>query len=302
MKTKIPLWSAFFILSTGIAAEPSPDQAQVIQLDADTKLTLLGVTYGRGELRAPGFERFGAFNPIYCPEDSTVVWIQVDHKPDRWPSFELVVYDKEKTACVTTEKRSGSHVRDGVEIHGFRLDAFPRWNKEFILRAKDYQKPIADGQFVVTNPHPVSVALWTPEPLPVMKSDGDLEVTLTRFVAGAPMPYWQSTPDPQSNNPASNDVAKQCVHFNFEFQQNGQPGTNWSVWSVRTSDAAGNRVRGQVQPYPKNGIYPIPIAFILPFRSCTTDIFIVPVCGRANRRGKYNWNSCASRVSARMKQ
>jgi hypothetical protein len=261
MKTRVLLWGFVSVLSVGIAGEPlsGADRPQVIQLDAATKLTLLGVTYGGGQQRAPGFERFARFNPIYCPADSTMVWIQVDHESGNWPSFELVIYDKAKTGCVTTERRSGSHIKDGVEVHGFVLDAFPRWDKEFILRARYHQKPIAEGEFVVTNPHPVSAeASWTPDLLPVTKSDGDFEVTLTKFVAGAPFPYRQSTPDPQGGISATNnDPAQQCVHLNFELRQNGQPTTNWSAWPVRTSDAAGNRVRGFLSGYPTNGIYPL---------------------------------------------
>ena len=233
MKTKILLWSVCSALGTGIAGElAASDQAQVIQLDTDTKLTLLGVSYGQRNLRAPGSERFGAFNPIYLTQDSTVVWIQVDHKPGNWPTFELFMYDTAKTACTHAESRSRSHIKDGVEIHGFVLAAFPRWDKEIILRARYYQHPIADGQMVITNPHPVSAAAWTPEPLPATKSDGDLEVTLTRFVAGAPMPYRQG-----SNPAPTNEAANQCVHLNFDFRQNGRPATNWQAWPVQTSDA-----------------------------------------------------------------
>jgi hypothetical protein len=254
MKTMILLWSVASVLSVGTAGEPrsESDRPQVIQLDAATKLTLLGVTYGRGQQWAPGFERFGTFNPIYCPENSTVVWIQVEHEPGKWPSFELLVYDEKLTECITTYRRGGCHVKDGVEVHGFLLDAFPRWDKEFILRARYFQQPIADGQFVVANPHPVSVTAWTPEPLPATKSDGDLEVTLTKFVAGAPMPYRQG-----SNPALTNEAANQCVHLNFDFRQNGHPATNWQAWPVRTSDAAGNRVRGLIYSYPTNGILPI---------------------------------------------
>ncbi|HSU56245.1 MAG TPA: hypothetical protein VLT36_19455, partial [Candidatus Dormibacteraeota bacterium] len=101
------------------------------------------------------------------------------------------------------------------------------------------------------NPGPVAVTNWPSESLPATKSDGDLEVTLTKLVAGAPIPYRQG------QHPLTNDPANQCVHLNFDFRQNGQPTTNWDPWPVLTSDAAGNRVRGLIHEYPKNGMNPI---------------------------------------------
>src|SRR5262249_9050084 len=105
--------------------------------------------------------------------------------------------------------------------------------------------------FVITNPAPAAVQNWTPELLPVTKSEGDLEGTLTKLVAGAPSPYREG------ELPLTNDPANQCVHVNFEFRDNGQPTTNWAPWPVLTSDAAGNRVRGLINSYPTNGINPI---------------------------------------------
>src|ERR1041385_6122595 len=198
MKTKTLLWrfvSAYSVLIVGIARNscgeagapgrlPETDQAQVIQLDPAAKLTLLAMTLGRRHV-APGFERFGGFNPIYRVNDSTVVWIKVEYEPSRWPNYELLVYDKANTACVNSEARSRSHIKNGVEVHGFVLESFPRWDKEVILRARHYDGPVADGQFVITNPASSAFTNWIPKPLPDTQTDGDFEVTLKRLATGA---------------------------------------------------------------------------------------------------------------------
>ncbi len=225
-------------------------QLQTIQLDDGTKLTLLGVTTGTRQM-APGYEHLATANWLYTPDRPSVAWILEEHEPGTWPSFELLISDTAKTGCVNLEKSTGSHVRDGVDIQGFVLWAFPRWDKEMLTRVKPYLAAIAKGEFVISNPAPVAVTNWTPEPLPVTKSDGDLEVTLTKLVAGAPFPYQQG------QHPLTNDPANQCVHLNFDFRENGQPTTNWYPWPVVASDATGNRVGGQIIRYPVNGLNPV---------------------------------------------
>lgn len=247
MKARILSWSALLISGIGFAVFGQP---QVIELDDGTKLTLLGVTTGTRQM-APGYENLATANWLYTPNRPSVVWILAEHEAGKWPSYELLISDEAKTGCVNLEKSTGSHVRDGVDIQGFLMRAFPRWDKEMLARVKPYGAAVSKGEFVITNPAPAAVENWTPEALPVTRSDGDLEVTLTKLVAGAPLP------NRQGEHPLSNEPANQCVHLNFDFRQNGQPTTNWAPWPVFTSDAAGNRVRGLIQSYPSNGINPI---------------------------------------------
>ena len=200
---------------------------------------------------APGYENLPTANWLYTPDRPSTVWLLAEHEPGKWPNYELLISDEAKTACVNLEKSTGSHVRDGVDIQAFVLRAFPRWDKEMLARVRPYGCAIAKGEFVITNPAPAAVENWTPERLPVTRSDGDLAVTLTKLVAGAPLPYRQG------EHPLTNDPANQCVHLHFDFRQNGQPTTNWAPWPVVTSDAAGNRVRGLIYSYPSNGINPV---------------------------------------------
>jgi len=221
-----------------------------MELDDGTKLTLLGVTTGTRQM-APGYENLATANWLYTPDRPSMVWILTEHEQGKWPSFELLISDKAKTGCVNLEKSTASHVRNGVDIQGFLMRAFPRWDKEMLARVKPYGGAISKGELVITNPAPAAVENWAPESLPVTKSDGDLEVTLTKLVAGAPFPYREG------EHPLTNDPANQCVHLHFDFRQNGQPTTNWAPWPVVTSDATGNRVRGLIYDYPSNGINPI---------------------------------------------
>lgn len=246
MKAKILLWAAFSFPFLGVA-----DQPQTIQLADGTKLTFLGVTSGRHHA-APHYENLARGNWIYTPDGTTVAWIKAEHDPAKWPSYELLVSDKAKTACVSVEKRTSSHVQSGVDIQGFVLNAFPRWDKEMILRARLYHGAIADGQFVVSNAVHASVSHWISEPMPNKKSDGDFEVTLTNLIAGVLLPHRRGEPAPQ------NDPASQCVRIAFGFQQDGQSVTNWRPRLVQTSDRSGNLVQGVISDYSQDGIYVYP--------------------------------------------
>ncbi|MGH7993976.1 MAG: hypothetical protein ACREDQ_10705, partial [Limisphaerales bacterium] len=258
MQTKILWWFALAVLAIGIAdaAAENTDapsgvsdssQPQVIHLDDGTKLTFLGVTVGRRHM-APGYENLPTANWIYTASNTPVVWIKEEPGPSRQP-IELLVSDRANTGCVSTETSTGSRVEGVGEIEGFRLLAFPRWDKETILRVRPYRGAVVKGEFVITNPPLETPAQWTPKPLPDTESDGDLEVTLTKLVAGAPTPSWRG-----GSLMPTNDPANQCVHLNFDFRQSGRSTTNWDPWPVQVTDAAGNWSRGLIYAYPTNGI------------------------------------------------
>jgi hypothetical protein len=256
MRILFLLVGLFFAIASAVAqnwdaavAFPAVGEPQVIHLDDGTRLTLLGTTYGFRHA-PPHYEKFHGWNWIYTAPNSTVVWIEAEHKTNQWPSFELLVSDSSNSACVNIENGGGSsEVKAGVEIQGFRLLAYPRWDKETILRVRPYQGSISKEHFVITNPAPATVDGWTPKPLPDTESDGDLEVTLTKLVAGAPTPNWGGGVLVPTNEPAN-----QCVHLNFDFRQSGQSTTNWEPWPVQTTDAAGNWSRGLIYAYPTNGV------------------------------------------------
>jgi len=227
------------------------DDKQTITMEDGTMLTLLGTTYGTHHM-APGYEDLRTANWIYTAPNTTVVWIEEEREPGKNPIYQLLVSDRANTGCVNLEARQGSFVKSGVFLQSFVLTAFPRWDRETILRVRPYMGAVVKGEFILTNPPPGTFVQWTPKPLPDTESDGDLEVTLTRLVAGAPTPDWAG-----GSLTPTNDPANQCVHLNFDFRQNGQPTTNWVPWPVRTTDAAGNWSRGLIYAYPTNGVYRI---------------------------------------------
>jgi hypothetical protein len=159
LKTKIQSWSVVSVLAIGIAAAASPvptsDSPQVITMVDGTKLTLLGTTYGRHHM-APGYENLRTANWIYTAPDTTVVWIE--EEPGNQPIYELLVSDPANTGCVNMEARQRSFVRPGVSLQSFVLSAFPRWDKETILRVRPYRGIAVKGEFVLTNPVPGTFA------------------------------------------------------------------------------------------------------------------------------------------------
>jgi hypothetical protein len=162
---------------------------------------------------APHFENPTRANWFYTASNSIVVWIKEEHEPGKRPSYESLVSDRANTGCVNIERRQGSSVNADVSLQSFVLNAFPRWDKETILRVRPYRGAASQEQFVLTNPVPGAFAQWIPESLPRTKSDGDLEVTLTKLTAGAPAPYREG-----SRRAATNDPANQCVHLDFELR------------------------------------------------------------------------------------
>lgn len=256
MKAKILLWGAVSVLTTAFAADapnndaagnaPNSGKLPAITLSDGTKLTLLGVTYGRHHV-APNFEEIGGNirngNWINRPNDATVVWLELEHKPGTWPDYALLVSDEANTACITSEVTTRSHVRDGVEVHGFLLQAFPRWDKQIFVRiASVYGQELSKERLVIGNPQPRFFGSETVEPLPDTQSDGDVQVTLTKLVAGAPLPPYQ-----RRNGMSPDDPQSKCVRIAFDFKQKGQSVTNWRPWVVSISDAAGNHLETTMQ-------------------------------------------------------
>ena len=253
---RIILWSIVSVVVAGIAVDALLwlHKPQVMTLNGGIKLTLVGVTYGKHhvppKVKIAGRSSRGKGAQMDSTNDTLVVWIEAEHKPNQYPNFELAVYDKANTACATASMRTQSQVKTGVDIMGFRLDAFPRRDSRMILRAMSYGQrgqQVSKEQFVVSNPARGLLAKWTPDPIPDTQSDGDLSVTLTKLVAGAQSPYNRGS------GVAQNDPLNKCVQFDFDFQQKGQSVTNWRPVRVVTSDAAGNSIQGWVNDFRQNG-------------------------------------------------
>lgn len=283
MKTKIILLIVAAILVLGLAGGAYwwLSRPQVIVFSDDSRLTLLGVDYGkrhaapRGKLASapatpaaagrPAAARRAGSGSFQTPTDTLVVWVRAKYdyttsqpnqpnQPNRvlinqYRNFQFYVYDKEGTACASGPSRNVSG-QQGDDILAIQFDAFPRREGKLYLRAQESGsggQEMADKQFVISNPARKSFTKWTADPLPSTKEDGDLSMTLTKLVAGANMPYTRNSDDPD-------DAMNKGVQVTFHVERGGKRVTNWQPASVETTDATGNRTAvnygpngGQVQ-------------------------------------------------------
>jgi hypothetical protein len=248
MKTKILLWSVVSILIIGLAAGAYwwQRRPQVIVLDNGDRLTLVGVTYGKhhappaaktkpaaGARRQQGPQAFNTGN------NALVVWIRQEHPANRWPNYQLFLYDKANTACAGGSGNRNWGGGGSNEIVAAEFDSFPRRQGSFILRVQEYVQNegqvMNEKHFVIANPAHGSFENWQPEKLPATKTDDDFSVTLTKLVAGADMPY-------QRNQEEADDAMNKGVAATLSAQRNGSPVSNWQLESVETSDGTGNHV------------------------------------------------------------
>ena len=92
---------------------------------------------------------------------------------------------------------------------------FPRRGKEVYLRVMNRGQLLAE--FKIPNPAPGQYPNWTPAPLPVSATNGDLEVALTGFRTG-----------------------RSQTEYAFSFRENGSGTTAWTPVTLELADATGN--------------------------------------------------------------
>ena len=102
---KIILWNIVSLVIAGIAVGAFLwlRQPQVILLKDGTKLTLVGVEYGKHH-KCPavktksGVRRGdGGWSSFDTTNDTLVVWILQEYKGNQWPNYQLFVYDSAET-------------------------------------------------------------------------------------------------------------------------------------------------------------------------------------------------------------
>lgn len=231
---------------------------QVISLSDSNKITFLGITYGRHHV-APNFAAIGGQvekgHWINRSNDVAVAWLEIEHDPAHFPNYSLFVSDTADASAIgfREDRKSINHVRKGVEVEGFELGAYPRWEKQFYLRIYSVaffssSQRLSSEKFLATNPDLKDIGNAVAETLPVTKTNGDLTVTLTNFVSGAPQPPYLRDDrilplDPvRRPTPAPDDPVTQCVRFGFDLRQNGHTASDWQLAAVTVSDAVGNFV------------------------------------------------------------
>lgn len=253
MKSKILLWSTISILVLGIAAGAYwwLFRPQIIVLEDGTRLTLLGVTYGKHHAcpvsKVDG-HKILHMGKLDTTNDSLCLWLDQKHEKDNWPNYQLLAFDAANTACSGNQMRtqgnfSGNNRKE--QVMGMVFEAFPRRGSKIYFRVQQWnqhngQQNITPTSFVVRNPAPRSgYPKWTPEPLPVTQENDDLKATLTRFE------IEQNTFN-YGNPPAkAKDPMKNGVLTAFRIEQNGTVATNWQPVQIDTSDATGNQARNR---------------------------------------------------------
>lgn len=242
------LWIGVILAVAGIVAAGVwwAMRPQVITFSDDAQLTLLGVEYGKKHtpptVKAPSGTRTRRGTGFTSTNDTLVIWIQQKYDSKQWHSFQYYVYDKAASSCVQTYPRNFSGGRNGNEVVGVQIDAFPRRTGKFIVRVQEQGnggQEMSEQKFVIHNPAKSSPINWAPEPLPSTKDDDDVTVTLKSFTTGAKMPYTR-------NNDDEDDAANKGVQAAFHVERNGKSVSNWQPVSVETRDATGNYVSGWI--------------------------------------------------------
>jgi hypothetical protein len=250
---KIILWSVagIFVLGIAIAGLWWLNRPQVIILKDGTKLSLVGVTYGRHhvppKITISGTRNRGGGGSIDGTNNSVVVWIESESKKtgqNQYPNYQLFVYDRAETACVSAWSRSSGEIKNGVYLQGYLLDAFPRQDRKILLRVGAWNNmgggmQVAKGEFLVSNPaRGKAFSKWTPDAMPDTQSDGDLNVTLTKLV-------YNVRGFGSEKGASANDPMNKAVLAAFHCEQKGATVTNWQVLRIETSDATGNQVQNR---------------------------------------------------------
>jgi len=106
----------------------------------------------------------------------------------------------------------------------FEAVAFPRRGRKLTLRLMDGEKPMAE--FRIPNPCPGPHPVWKPQPVPILVTNGPLEVSLEKFTA---------------------DVAGQRTRCTFRVRESGVDTSAYLPVRFEISDATGNHWRSVLE-------------------------------------------------------
>ena len=242
MKMKILVWSVvlIFVLVLVSGAVWYTMRPQVITFDDGSKLTLVGVDYGKKHT-SPGPTK----HSFTTATNALVLWVRQQHDPNQYAYFQYYIYDKAGTACVSgSQNFGGNNRRSSSDVVGVQFPAFPHRAGSFYVRVDESGnggQELSDQKFVVHNPAHSSLSSFTASPLPDTEQDGDMSVTLKKLVSGAKMPFNRGDGE-------DDDAINKGVQATFNVQINGTNAPMWQPVSFVTSDATGNQVDGQVYP------------------------------------------------------
>jgi hypothetical protein len=258
-KLKIVLGSLALVLVIGAVAVSIwwMMRPQVIIFSDDSKVTLLGVDYGKHHVpptvkatatattaTPPAARPVRRGGPFTTTNDTLVVWVRQEYDAQQSHNFQYFIYDPAGVACaqnVMVNYATASH-QQGNEVVGVQFPAFPRREGKLVLRVLENgngDQEMSDKKFVIANPARGPFPAWTSELPPITQEDGNLSVTLTKLVCGADTGITRDSDNPD-------DAVNKGVLAAFKVSQDGKPTADWLPVTIDTSDATGNYVNGRV--------------------------------------------------------
>ena len=247
MKSKVVLWSVVSVLMSGAAVGAFLwlIRPQSVMLGDGTKLTLLGVEYGKHhkypvvKTKSGGRRNFGGPSSFDTTNDTLVVWILQETKSNQRYGWQALVSDRAGTGAVMSWARNWRDAGTGRQVAAVQLDAFPRRDGKFLMRFISWGpqgQRVSKEQLLISNPaRRGPFPKWTPDPLPDTQSDDDLNVTLTKCIF--PVEGFNG------RGLSAKDPANKAVAVAFHCEQKGVTVTNWQPLRIETSDAMGNQVQ-----------------------------------------------------------
>lgn len=224
---------------------------QTTLLPDGSTITLKGVTYGKKHY-APGkpWERLWAFLPkplatrfgLNRPAAQTtdmptlVFWFEWRGHAPGPQNLECALTDEDGFESRIDGFNYSSFINQTASLLGRGSTAFPRRAK--IVRVRLYSRDsnwrrIRAAEFVVRNPARDVYPVWTPEPIPAAKTEGDLQFTLTELSV------------PRSSGPRfqPGTMAEELsATARFRIADKGKATTDWEIIKITMTDATGNRV------------------------------------------------------------
>ncbi len=134
-------------------------------------------------------------------------------------------------------------------IMGWEFTHFPRRDKTIrvgIYLRDNGSRPHRAAQFTVDNPARRSYPVWTAQPPPLTRKEGDLEFALLNLTAGETVP--------EKLKPARGFVAPWSTAV-FRVSQAGQPVDEWRVAGLELADATGNSFAPRATTFTQVGDY-----------------------------------------------
>ena len=248
----------FLVLAAGVWLRIATEEPHSVTSATGAVVTLEKVTYGkehrfvhgslwqrlRAGLPEKWFGKSGAVMLTHrTTNDCAIAWLvwkgasvtNVAMLP--YFSSYIVVNDRDESLQIT---RMAALHRIGKEVLDARELVLPRQGKIVRLRLYDYdtnshRAPV--GELKVPNPSHKNSPTWKPEPVPIRRTNGNVEFTLIELTVDMVVRTNRGFLTAQNR-------------LTFQIAENGQRTTNWQLRGISASDALGNRNTYGVASYP----------------------------------------------------